>query len=75
MCSGEAQSTRSGEIARLLKPDIGRERRQPAAIARRRKFFDISEGSMLNGRWGAAPYSAHPIIFRIPDPRFGPDVL
>jgi hypothetical protein len=75
MCSGEAQSTRSDEIAGLLKPDIGRERRQPAAIARRGKFFDISEGSMLNGRWEELLIPPVPIIFRIPDPRFGPDVL
>jgi hypothetical protein len=68
MYSGEAQSTRSDEIARLLKPDIGRERRQPAAIARRRKF-DISEGSMLNGRWGAASYSARPNYFQDSRPK------
>jgi hypothetical protein len=69
MCSGETQSTRSDEIARLFKPDIGRERRLLAAIARRRKFFDISEGSMLNGRWGAAPYSARPNYFQDSRPK------
>jgi hypothetical protein len=69
MCSGEAQSTRSDEIARLFKPDIGRERRLLAAIARRRKFFDIFEGSMLNGRWGAAPYSARSNYFQDSRPK------